>query len=68
MTTTEYKHDPNIPVFYNTAIIKSGFNEISGNKIRIASWDQYEKTDMIRIITEDGKSMLIHSSNIILLN
>ena len=43
MTTTEYKHDPNIPAFYNTAIIKSGFNEISGNKIKIASWDQYEK-------------------------
>ena len=63
MTTIEYKS-----AFYKTAIIKSGFNEISGNKIRISSWDQYEETGMFRIITEDGKSMLIHSSNIILLN
>lgn len=52
---------------YNTAIIKSGFDGFAG-KVRIKSWRDYENSDMIQITTQDGRTMLTHSVNVMLVN
>lgn len=52
---------------YNTAIIKSGFDDFTG-KVRIKSWRDYENSDMIQITTQDGRTMLTHSANVMLVN
>ena len=52
---------------YNTAIIKSGFDGFAG-KVRIKSWRDYENSDMIQITTQDGRTMLTHSANVMLVN
>lgn len=52
---------------YNTAIIKSGFDGFAG-KVRIKSWRDYENSDMVQITTQDGRTMLTHSANVMLVN
>lgn len=36
--------------------------------IEIKSWNDYENSDMIQVISKDGTVYLTHSSNVILMN
>ena len=65
MTTSFNKQIFDFKFHFHTAMIRMPDGEVLEVKVR--KWNDYENSDQIQVISEDGKTYLVHSANIILI-